>query len=212
MFIPKIFNHDNQADIITLMNKNPLATVVYNDKHNLPQACHIPILYVNDDKGQRLIGHVHRGNTLWQNTDKPWLVIFTGASHYISPNWYPNKQKTHQEVPTYNYQAVHIRTQAVLVEELSAVKEILAQTTQFFEQKLASKTHDPWTLADAPDDFIDKLCPALVAFELSILDVQCAFKLSQNKSLENKQGVIEGLTALNTPDADIMANLINTMK
>lgn len=211
MFIPKIFNQQDKSAIIELILENPLATVVYTDTNHTPQACHIPIVYVQDEQGERLIGHVHRSNTLWQNADKPWLLIFTGASHYISPNWYPSKPKTHKEVPTYNYQAVHLRVQATITHDLSATKEILAHTTQFFEQQLATTAwHEAWELAHAPQDFVDKMCAALVAFEMSVLEIQAAFKLSQNKATQDKLGIIQGLNALGTPQAKMMATKVNS--
>ncbi len=211
MFIPKIFNQQDKSAIIELILENPLATVVYTDTDHTPQACHIPIVYVQDEQGERLIGHVHRSNTLWQNADKPWLLVFMGASHYISPNWYPSKQKTHKEVPTYNYQAVHMRVQATVIHDLSATKEILAQTTRFFEQQLATKTkHEVWELAHAPQTFVDNMCTALVVFEMSVLEIQAAFKLSQNKEAQDKLGIIQGLNALGTPQAKTMATKVNS--
>lgn len=212
MFIPKVFEQTNRQQLIELIQAYPLATVIFSD-NSLPVACHIPVLYVNDERGERLIGHVHRSNPLWQHTDKPWLVIFHGANHYISANWYPSKQQTHKEAPTYNYQAVHITVQATLIEDLPSVKQILSMTTDYFEEHLATQIHHhPWKIDDAPSEFIDKMCTALVAFEMSIVDMQAQFKLSQNKSDENRQGVIDGLGQLDTDAARQMAMLVKHAK
>ena len=47
---------------------------------------------------------------MWQHVraDEPALVIFRAGQGYISPNWYPSKQLHHEQVPTWNYQVVHV--------------------------------------------------------------------------------------------------------
>lgn len=212
MFIPRSFSQTDQSAIVDLIKNHPLATIV-TSANGVPVASHVPVIYVNDEKGERLITHVARANDMWQHTDMPWLIVFTGASHYISPNWYLSKAATHKEVPTYNYQAAHITAQPKIVDGVGAV-EILAKTTGFFEEKLANQAldHQPWQLSDAPDDFIQTMCKALVAIEFDIVDIKAAFKLSQNKSDENRAGVVAGLQALDTHDARIMADLVMAVK
>lgn len=212
MFIPKSFQPSQHASIIEMIQQYPLATII-TIIDGAPVASHVPVLYLNDEQGGRLITHIARANPMWRHLDTPWLIVFTGASHYISANWYPSKAVSHKQVPTYNYQAVHITAQPKIVDGVGAV-EILAKTTGFFEEKLANQApdHQPWQLSDAPDAFIQTMCKALVAIEFDIVDIKAAFKLSQNKSDENRAGVVAGLQALDTHDARIMADLVKAAK
>lgn len=66
----------------------------------------------------------------------------------------------------------------------------------------------PWSLNDAPKPYIQALCRAIVGIRLDVTDIQAQFKLSQNKSAENKAGVVAGLKQLKTTRADEMAALI----
>ncbi|MFB6349311.1 FMN-binding negative transcriptional regulator [Moraxella sp. ZJ142] len=208
MFIPKCFAQTDRREIFRLIAEYPLATISYV-ADGKPCACHVPVIHVVEDGVDKLITHVARANQIWQHTDTPWLLVFMGARHYISPNWYPTKAKTHKEVPTYNYQTVHITAAATVRQQLDGAKQVLAQTTDFFETQLAGQTdHTPWQLDDAPTEYVDNMCDALVAIDLEILDIAAQFKLSQNKPPENQAGVIAGLNQLATPEAVQMANLV----
>jgi len=66
-------------------------------------------------------------------------------------------------------------------------------------------SESPWSLEDAPDNYIDAMCRAIIGFELTIDSVQAQFKLSQGKAEENIAGVISGLNELNTEHAATMA-------
>lgn len=208
MFTPKPFHHCDMDAIIELIGAYPLATVSYV-ADGTAQACHVPVLSEHTDNGIRLFTHVARANPIWQHLDTPWLLSFVGASHYISANWYPSKALTHKEVPTYNYQAVHIRATPSIATGADAI-QILAKTTDYFENQLhtINPEHMPWRLTDAPDEFIHKMCQALVAIDLQVIDIQASFKLSQNKDAQNRQGVIDGLSQLNTHESDTMAKLV----
>lgn len=208
MFIPKPFRECDMDAIIELIGAYPLATVSYV-ADGTAQACHVPVLAERRDDGIWLFTHVARANPIWQHLETPWLLSFIGASHYISANWYPSKALTHKEVPTYNYQAVHIRATPSIATGLDAIR-ILAKITDCFENHLhnINPEHTPWRLTDAPDEFIRKMCQALVAINLDVIDIQAAFKLSQNKDAQNRQGIIDGLSRLNTHESQMMAALV----
>ena len=75
--------------------------------------------------------------------------------------------------------------------------------------KQTNPSHKPWSLSDAPSDYINAMCRAIVGVKLTIHNFEAKFKLSQNKTLDNQQGVIDGLTQLQSATADNMATLIN---
>ncbi|WP_162816783.1 FMN-binding negative transcriptional regulator [Moraxella canis] len=140
-------------------------------------------------------------------------MSFVVASHYISATWYPSKALTHKEVPTYHYQAVHIRAMPSIATGLDAIR-ILAKITDCFENHLSNinPEHTPWRLTDAPDELIRKMCQALAAINLDVIDIQAAFKLSQNKDAQNRQGIIDGLSRLNTHESQMMAALVQQQR
>lgn len=203
MHIPKIFVEKEFNSIAAFIAANPLATMIAQTNNGI-EACHIPLFW-HDDNSQhgKLYGHFARKNPIYQNAlhSVSWLIIFQDTGHYISPNWYPTKAKTHKEVPTWNYQSIHMQSSIEMVEDTEQLKWILEKMTSYQE----SISDTPWSLSDAPTDYIDAMCRAIVGFELTVESVQAQFKLSQNKTAENIEGVINGLALLNNKDAAEMA-------
>lgn len=218
MFNPKSFQETSLDAIKTFIANHPLATVIVQTESGL-EACHIP-MYWQDSESQDselelpsenkqgfLMGHIAKVNPLNNASylKSPWLIIFQQAGHYISPNWYPSKAMTHKEVPTWNYQSVHISGQAKILNEPEELVQILTRLTAEFE----STQPVPWTLNDAPESYIQAMCRGIVGIQIDISDIQAQFKLSQNKSLENRVGVVRGLTEVGTAQAAAMAQLID---
>lgn len=207
MFTPKAFKEDNFEIIQAFIKEQPQATVIAQTANGL-EACHIP-MYWQDDGSQFgcLYGHITKVNALNNNDnlDTPWLIIFQDTGHYISPNWYPSKAITHKEVPTWNYRSVHITGKVSLLSEPMQLIEILSKLTTDFE----SNQPNPWSLDDAPEKYIQAMCRAIVGIRVDISAVQAQFKLSQNKTAENRAGVVAGLKQLATSKADEMAVLLS---
>lgn len=206
MFTPKAFKEEDFETIKAFIKEQPQATIIVQTNTGL-EACHIP-MYWQDDGSQYgcLYGHIAKINTFNNNDniDTLWLVIFQDTGHYISPNWYPSKAITHKEVPTWNYRSVHITGLVRLITEPEMLIEILTKLTTDFE----ANQPIPWSLDDAPENYIQALCRAIVGIRINITDVQAQFKLSQNKTAENRAGIIAGLGRLRTEKADEMAKLI----
>lgn len=209
MFIPKAFKEDNLDTIKQFIASHPQATVIAQTDDGM-EACHIPMYWQkgnSDSECGYLLGHIAKINPLNNraNLDKDWLIIFQDAGHYISPNWYPSKAVTHKEVPTWNYRSVHVTGKVSLLTQAEDLIKILTQLTTDYE----ATQPIPWSLNDAPARYIDAMCRAIVGIRFDISDIQAQFKLSQNKSAENKVAVVAGLKRLNTAKADEMAGLIN---
>ena len=219
MHTPTIFAEENLENIIEFIAANPLATLVAQTKDGI-EACHIPLFWYADNfmpnadadadadanpntQHGYLYGHFGRKNSIYQDAlpNTSWLIIFQDSGHYISPNWYPSKAKTHKEVPTWNYQSVHIQSKIELLEDADTLKWILATMTA---QREVISDH-PWSLDEAPATYIDAMCRGIIGFKLTINSIQAQFKLSQNKTVENITGVINGLVQLKTNDAADMA-------
>jgi transcriptional regulator len=109
MYLPAAFEEARPEVLHRLIADHPLGTLVTLGSEGLT-ANHIPFLFDArlGDRGS-LVGHFARKNDVWHDFDdsSEALVIFQGSSAYISPNWYPTKQETHEVVPTYNYAVVH---------------------------------------------------------------------------------------------------------
>ena len=203
MHIPSIFAEENLENILNFIAAKPLATLIAQTSKGI-EACHIPLFW-HDDHSQYgcLYGHFGRKNSIYQDAlpDTSWLIIFQDTGHYISPNWYPSKAKTHKEVPTWNYQSIHIQSKIELIEDTDKLKWILETMTA--QQEIVSD--NPWSLEDAPAAYIDAMYRGIIGFKLPIDSIQAQFKLSQNKTAENIAGVITDLEKLNTNDAAAMA-------
>lgn len=184
MYIPNHFVENDEKIIRDLVFKNPLATIVSQSDSEL-EANHIPLMMQEG----LLIGHIARANQLSNLDGQNCLVIFNGDNAYISPNFYPTKHIHHKEVPTWNYSAVHFYGKIKIINDKAETLKIISELTNINEQVY----ENPWKVSDAPNDYIEKHLNAIVGIEISIEKTIAKSKLSQNKSDENKQGVIEGL-------------------
>lgn len=220
MYCPAHFAETRPAQLRRLMRAHPLATLVTADDDG-PQANLLPLLLDApenpgdasearpDAEGVRLSGHLPRANPLADalRRQPTVLVLFHGPSAYVSPNWYPSKQENHRAVPTWNYLTVQVRAQARVIDDPAWLRRHLAALSTHHE---TSEPH-PWSLDDAPADFIDKLLGVLVGVELIAQSVQGKWKLSQNRPAHDRTGVAAALRQRAHPQdaqvADWMARL-----
>lgn len=214
MYIPKDFSQTDFEAVKDFIAGSRLANIMALTGDSV-EICPAPLLWQVDEQNPLgyLIGHVAKVNPIVKIDAKNWKVVFTGQGHYISPNWYPTKAMTHKEVPTWNYQSVIFSVTPQLITDASQIQQIVATMTDFFEHQLkrTNPSHEPWSLSDAPSDYINAMCRAIVGVKLTIDNFEAKFKLSQNKTLDNQQGVIDGLTQLQSATADNMATLINNL-
>lgn len=207
MYCPSHFEEHRPEVLRQLMAQFPLATIITSGASGL-LAEHIPLLHVpgTGPFGQ-LIGHVARGNPLWQcGPEQELLVIFQGPSNYISPNWYASKPDGGRVVPTWNYAVVHAHARLKAHHEPQAILDMLTLLTQRHE---AAQPH-PWQVADAPAEFTNRLLANIVGIELSISKIQGKWKVSQNQPAANQQSVIRGLREQGDDAAGLMADLVKT--
>lgn len=184
MYMPKSFVETRPEALHGLIRDYPFATVVAGAADGVV-ANHLPLEWV----GGALHGHVARGNELARLDGAEVLAIFKGPDGYVSPNWYPTKQETHREVPTWNYAVVHVRGRLKVVEDAAWLRALLERLTDHHE----AAEPQPWRVGDAPDDHVEKLLRAIVGIEIAIERIEGKFKLSQNHPERNRLGVIAGL-------------------
>jgi transcriptional regulator len=190
MYLPQHFEQTDPAQLTALMRAHPLATLVSVGDGG-PVADHIPLEF---DPGVGasgcLRGHVARANPLWrQAAGKPVLAVFNGPQAYISPSHYPSKAQTHKVVPTWNYAVVHAQGLLRVVEDAPWLHTLVSRLTAHHE----TPRSQPWAVTDAPDDYVQQMLRAIVGIEIPITSLVGKWKLSQNRSLADLQGVIDGL-------------------
>ncbi|HKR77921.1 MAG TPA: FMN-binding negative transcriptional regulator [Rhodanobacter sp.] len=184
MYVPKHFAETRVEVLHGLIRDCPFATVVTNAADGLV-ANHLPFELV----GNALHGHVARGNELARLDGAEVLAIFRGPDGYVSPNWYPTKQETHREVPTWNYAVAHVHGRLKLVEDAAWLRALLERLTDHHE----ATEPQPWRVDDASADHVEKMLHAIVGIEIEIERIEGKFKLSQNHPERNRLGVIAGL-------------------
>ena len=172
MYLPKQFDHPEHA--AALMREHPFASLVTTDETGFPFITHLPLRLMEEGSQPAvLLGHCARGNPLWGYLQQRPLALasFMGPQAYMSPKVYADLQR----VPTWLYLAVQARVQARLLEGEEAKDALLKQLIADHEPAYAAQ----WRAL--PQDYTDKMLNAIVAFELRIVDLQCAVKLNQHR-------------------------------
>ncbi len=155
-------------------------------------ADHIPFLFYPEEGTQGVLrAHVARANPLWQRcpTETPVMVVFRGAEAYVSPNWYPSKHEAHRQVPTWNYQVVHVHGLLTVQDDEKSVRSIVARLTQRHE----ANESKPWKMGDSAPDFIDSMLRNIVGIEVAITSMVGKSKLSQNREVRDRLNAADTL-------------------
>jgi len=184
MYTPKHFFIADQREAVEFMQRYSFATIV-TAKNNIPVATHLPFLVNKRDEKIILSAHFAKANTQSAEIlDCLPLVIFTEPHAYISPKHYEQVNS----VPTWNYIAVHAYGKASLIEDVKNKIELLEQTIQFFEADYLKQ----W--ASLPEDYKLKMMNGIVAFEIEVTDLQAKKKLSQNRTEQERENIIDSLS------------------
>jgi transcriptional regulator len=137
-----------------------------------------------------LHGHLARANSHWRRSPAgEAMVILRGPDGYVSPSWYASKREHGRVVPTWDYVAVHVHGELAVHDDADWVRSVVERLTELHETPRA----DPWSVDDAPADFVAKQLRAVVGIELRITRIEAKAKLSQNRSADDVRGVVDGL-------------------
>ncbi len=196
MYMPSQFRQQDPAELRALMQAAPLAALVtYGD--GCLQVSHIPLLFdgAAGAHGQ-LIGHFAAANPQAQHYDASVeaIAIFNGPDAYVSPNWYQTKRETAKVVPTWNYVAVYAFGAIEFIDDPEGKRAVVARLTDRHESRQPS----PWSVDDAPEDFVQSQLRAIRPFTFHIARLEGKWKLSQNRTENDRSGVID---ALDTDDS-----------
>lgn len=195
MYIPKPFLMDDPDAIRAHIEAHPFAALVVQRESGL-EAVHLPLLLDADKDAHggelgRLRGHIARANPVFDAglEGSEVLVIFSGPQAYVSPGWYPSKLENPKVVPTWNYTAVHASGTLHFHDDKDWLLRNVGDLTDRFEAGQA----EPWSIDDAPEDYIDAMTRAIVGMEIKITRLEGKAKLSQNRSEADRVRVAEGL-------------------
>lgn len=191
MYTPKQFAMDGPEAIRAHIEAHPFAALVVQRESGL-EAVHVPLL-LDADEGEhgRLRGHIARANGGFDAAleGAEVLAIFSGPQAYVSPGWYPSKRTNPKVVPTWNYTAVHVVGTLHFHDDRDWLLRNVGDLTTRFE----TGQDVPWSVDDAPEDYIDAMTRAIVGVEIEITRLEGKAKLSQNRPAEDRAGVAEGL-------------------
>jgi transcriptional regulator len=190
MYLPQHFEQHDRAALHALMRDHPLAALVTNGTDGLT-ADHVPLEFdATAGEHGTLVGHVARANPLWQATaGTPVLAIFRGPQAYVSPSWYPSKAGTHKVVPTWNYAVVHAHGVLEAVHDAPWLRDLVGRLTSRHEAPQPA----PWSVADAPADYVQQMLRAIVGIRIPVARLVGKWKVSQNRSQADREGVVQGL-------------------
>ena len=201
MYIPPAFRIEDKAKLAAFLRQHSFATLITQDGA-APFASHLPMLF-RPDLGPHgtLLAHMARANPQWQHfaDGREALAIFHGPHSYISPSWYA----TAPAVPTWNYAVVHAYGIPVIFDDHDRVVSLLRETVSLYESSFAQ----PWP-GELPDEYREKMIRGIVAFEIPLTRVEGKFKLGQNRSPADLQGVFRALSHSENADDRALAQLM----
>lgn len=191
MYLPTQFKEERIEVLHDAIRQARLGTLVTLGPDGL-EASHVPMLVdPAPAPNGRLRGHIARANGQWRAPakDVQALAMFLGPHAYITPSWYATKQQTGKVVPTWNYVAVHAYGPVTFFDDPERLRAIVTDLTAAHEKPRA----EPWAVGDAPDEFVRAQLKEFIGFELPIARIEGKWKMSQNRPVEDRNGVVAGL-------------------
>lgn len=191
LYNPSAFQEHDPEIIQAFIQAQGKGLFITSEANGL-QSTFLPfVLYPHEGKNGVLRAHFARGNAHWKELreNTQCLVVFSGENGYVTPSWYATKAQNGKVVPTWNYEMVEVRGVATVVEDTDWLRRLLTDLTKQHE----GIRPEPWHLNDAPADFLETHMRGIVGVELVIETLEGKWKMSQNKSLEDREGVVDGL-------------------
>ncbi|HLO80290.1 MAG TPA: FMN-binding negative transcriptional regulator [Chitinophagaceae bacterium] len=186
MYKLSYFQESDLALVHEFMRQHPFVVLCGVDAHGHPVATQVPVFIDEKDGEIFLTGHIMKNTDHHKafEVNPKVLALFTGPHTYVSASWYTDKKSA----STWNYITVHARGEMKYTDH-QALLNILKRTTDHFE----NNPHSPSNFDQLPQDYVEKLSNAIVAFEIKVEELDNVFKLSQNHSDTNRKSIIDHL-------------------
>jgi len=194
LYTPAHFDMHDRPAVARLMHEHSFATLITPASPE-PMVSHLPLLLIPGcEPHGTLLGHFARANPHWQHAAQAQsIAVFHGPHAYVSPSWYGAPERM---VPTWNYATVHAHGTLEIVDDAIEAQRIIAALVQRFEGTRA----EPWKF-QRDERERDALMGAIVSFRMRIRRIDAKFKLSQNRSRDDRARVIAALRAEGYADA-----------
>jgi transcriptional regulator len=196
MYIPELYKNENAEAIQNFLRDHGFAVLI-NQSNTKLLASHMPLLLDVNTKGEQiLVGHLSKLNpqaSSFKEQDEV-LAVFSGAHAYISSSWYD-----HENVPTWNYIAVHVYGTVRLYNEeeaIASLKKLVDRYEINSENPVRVEELSERTMREAKE---------IIAFEIVITSIEAVKKLSQNRDTKNYQNIISALEKTNDSQAIAVA-------
>lgn len=196
MYTPDLYKNENPEEISTFLKENSFGILI-NQTNGKLFATHIPIeLEINADGKEVLQGHISKLNPQaegFQENDQV-LAVFTGPHNYISSSWYD-----HENVPTWNYIAVHVYGRIRIVDYDTSLEQL-----KKLVDKYEADSKNPVRVEDLSAKTMRE-AHGIFGFEIEIDEIQATKKLSQNRNDSNYKNIISELEKTENPQAIAVA-------
>ncbi|WP_047245008.1 FMN-binding negative transcriptional regulator [Maribacter thermophilus] len=182
MYIPNHYKNEDLSEVKDFIKHNSFGILI-NQVDNKPWATHIPLeLDVDENGNDVLISHISRANPQWRSfeNESQVLCIFNGPHSYISSSWYHE-----EEVPTWNYIAVHVYGTIQILEE----EAVLASMHKLVD-KYEKDSENPVSIHNLSEKTMKQI-KGVVGFQINITDIQATYKLSQGREEDHSQIITE---------------------
>ena len=198
MYIPRAFELHDEAAIRQILDDYGFALLV-TAENGAPEATHLPLMFDPAPAPHgRLLGHFARANGQVTQLEtaaresREVLAVFQGPHAYISPTDYGPGPAN---VPTWNYQAVHVYGVPRAMTEADEVSALLHRLTAQYE----TGRLPAWSPAEMDPEALRRMVRGIYAFEIAITRVQAKAKLSQNRTPEQAAQAAARLEAMEDP-------------
>lgn len=205
MYLPELFRVEDVPQMHALMRARPFAALVSAGSSGL-FASHLPTVLRDDGRYGLVECHLARANPHWRELagGGQTLMIFQGAEGYITPNWYPSKAEGGKVVPTWNFAVVHAYGRPEVVTDADWLRRHVAELTAQQEKDEPR----PWAVSDAPESFVSAMLRGIVGFRVSITRLEGKWKMSQNRTPQDCEGIVKGLAQRDRGDDREIAELV----
>jgi transcriptional regulator len=181
MYIPKHFSNTDKDSILEFIRKYSFGLLV-TAQDNIPEATHLPFLIEERDGEVIITSHLAKANQQSkQLIQNEVMVVFSEPHAYISPKHYEKEQN----VPTWNYVAVHAYGKATIIDSEEQLLAMMAKMITQYDTAYLNQ----WN--NMPAEFKSRMFNGIVAFEIRVTSLQAKNKLSQNRSENERKNIIE---------------------
>jgi len=187
LYIPKPHHVEDRKLLDDFMDEFSFADLVTAEP--AIRITHIPVLLERSAGAYGTIyGHIARQNPQTEAilASARAVIVFHGPHSYISPTWYTKPEA----VPTWNFAAVHAGGKLKAIAGEEALRELLGRLVRKYEGPGSA-----YDLARLPRSYVSGLIGGILGFELEIELLEGKFKLGQERSEGDKEGILKHLRA-----------------